>query len=102
MLILVDFAFPVTFATGFFVLASFLGICSGISLEGSIRDVSGSVGMPREDSNRLAVFVWSVCTVVGVVFVFAGGVVFLTVFRRSIGLFHPVHLAIGECQAMIF
>ena len=80
MLILVDFTFPVTFATGFFVLVSLMGVCFGISSEGSIRDVSGSVGMPREDSNRLAVCVRSDCSFAGVVFVFAGGVVFSTVF----------------------
>ena len=37
------------------------------------------VGMPREDSNRLAVFVLSDCTIVGV-FVCCGGVIFSTVF----------------------
>ena len=69
LLIFVDFAFPVTFATGCFILVSLMGTFSGISLEGFIREVSGSVGMPREDSNRLAVFVLLDCTVVGVVLV---------------------------------
>ena len=63
LLVLVDFAFPITFATGFFVLVSLTGIFFGISLEGSICEVSGRVEMPREDSNCLAVFVWSDCTV---------------------------------------
>ena len=66
----------VDFATGFCILVSLLVILSGISLEGLIREMSGSVGMPREDSKRLAVFVRSDCTVVGVAFVWAGGVDF--------------------------
>ena len=49
-----------------FVLVSLSGIFFGTSPEGSIWGVSGLVGMPREDSNRLAVFVWSDCTVFGV------------------------------------
>ena len=61
-----------------FVLVSLSGIFFGTSPEGSIWGVSGLVGMPREDSNRLAVFVWSDCTVVGV-FVCAGGVICSTV-----------------------
>ena len=65
LFIFVDFAFPVTFATSFCILVSLLGNLSGISLKGLTREVSGSVRMPREDSNRLAVFVRSDCTVVG-------------------------------------
>ena len=68
-MVLVDFAFPVTFATGFFALVSLMGIFFGISSEGFIQEVSWLVGMTREDSNRLAVFVRLDCTVVGVVLV---------------------------------
>ena len=79
LLVLVDFVFPVTFATGFFGLVSLAGGFFGTSLEVSIWVASGLVGMPREDSNRLAVFVWSDCTVVGVS-VCAGGVICSTFF----------------------
>ena len=75
-------AFPVLIVLvgfGFCVLVSLAGISSRISLEGFIWGVSGLVGVPRENSNRLAVFVWSDCTVFGVS-VCAGGVICSTVF----------------------
>ena len=77
-IVLVDFAFLVTFATGFLGLVSLVRIFSGTS-EGFIWGMSGLVGMPREDSNRLAVFDWSDCIVVGVS-ICAGGVICSTVF----------------------
>ena len=78
-IVLVDFAFPVTFAIGFLGLVALVGIFSGTSSGGFTWGMSGLVGMPSEDINRLAVFDWSDCIVVGVS-ICAGGVICSTVF----------------------
>ena len=65
-IVLVDFAFPVTFAIGFLGLVALVGIFSRTSLGGFTWGTSGLVGMPSEDINHLAVFDWSDCIVVGV------------------------------------
>ena len=79
LFIFVGFAFPVTFATCL-SMVFLLGTFSGVFFEGLTGEVSVSVGMPREDSNRLAVvvIVWFDCFAVGVIFVWASVVVFST------------------------
>jgi hypothetical protein len=78
-IVLVDFAFPVTFAIGFLGLVALVGIFSWTSSGGFTWGTSGVIGMPSEDINRLAVFDWSDCIVVGVS-ICAGGVICSTVF----------------------
>ena len=51
--VLIDFAFPVTFAVGFLGLVVSVGVCSRTSSDGFTWGTSGVVWMPSEDINRL-------------------------------------------------